>query len=81
MPVHRDPDMEHIRTQLARLNDAVHGIEPSLPRFCLNEGDILVLDNYRCCHGRDGHTGDRAVRILPKKIRYQRGSTCLSATW
>lgn len=64
VPIHRDPDIEHIRTQLARLNDAVHGVEPSLPRFCLNEGDILVLDNYRCWHGRDGHTGERTVRIL-----------------
>ncbi|MEJ1199346.1 MULTISPECIES: TauD/TfdA family dioxygenase [unclassified Streptomyces] len=64
VPIHRDPDIEHIRTQLARLTDAVHGIEPSLPRFPLDEGDILVLDNYRCWHGRDGHTGERTVRIL-----------------
>jgi gamma-butyrobetaine dioxygenase len=64
VPVHRDPDTAHIRTQLARLTDAVHGIEPSLPRFGLDEGDILVLDNYRCWHGRDGHTGERTVRIL-----------------
>ncbi|MET8665227.1 TauD/TfdA family dioxygenase [Streptomyces tendae] len=64
VPLHRDPDTEHIRTQLARLNDAVHGVEPSLPRFRLDEGDILVLDNYRCWHGRDSHTGERTVRIL-----------------
>ncbi|MGW3974368.1 hypothetical protein ACWEFD_34415 [Streptomyces ardesiacus] len=48
---------------LARLTDAVHDIEPSLPRFRLDESDILVLDNYRCWHGRDGHTGER-TRIL-----------------
>ncbi|WP_308293497.1 hypothetical protein [Streptomyces sp. RM72] len=64
LPLHRDPDTEHIRTQLARLDDAVRGIEPSLPRLRLDEGDILVLDNYRCWHGRDGHTGERTVRIL-----------------
>ncbi|WP_121702941.1 TauD/TfdA family dioxygenase [Streptomyces sp. E5N298] len=64
LPLHRDPDTEHIRTQLARLDDAVHGIEPSLPRLRLDMGDILVLDNYRCWHGRDGHTGERTVRIL-----------------
>ncbi|MCF2437048.1 TauD/TfdA family dioxygenase [Streptomyces thinghirensis] len=34
------------------------------PAFPLDEGDILVLDNYRCWHGRDGHTGERSVRIL-----------------
>ncbi|MEV5236132.1 TauD/TfdA family dioxygenase [Streptomyces pseudogriseolus] len=64
VPIHRDPDSEHIRAQLARLTEAVHDIEPSLPRFRLDEGDILVLDNYRCWHGRDGHTGERTVRIL-----------------
>ncbi|WP_399880257.1 TauD/TfdA family dioxygenase [Streptomyces sp. BBFR51] len=64
VPIHRDPDTEHVLTQLTRFRDAVHGIEPSLPRFRLDEGDILVLDNYRCWHGRDGHTGERTVRIL-----------------
>ncbi|MFZ4179700.1 TauD/TfdA family dioxygenase [Streptomyces pseudogriseolus] len=64
VPIHRDPDSEHIRVQLARLTEAVHDIEPSLPRFRLDEGDILVLDNYRCWHGRDGHAGERTVRIL-----------------
>ncbi|MER7780661.1 TauD/TfdA family dioxygenase [Streptomyces sp. NPDC096191] len=64
VPLHRDPDGDHVRAQLARLAEAVHDIEPSLPRFRLHEGDILVLDNYRCWHGRDGHTGERTVRIL-----------------
>ncbi|MFE0204442.1 TauD/TfdA family dioxygenase [Streptomyces sp. NPDC058985] len=64
VPIHRDPDGDHISRQLARLTEAVHAIEPSLPRFRLDEGDILVLDNYRCWHGRDGHTGQRTVRIL-----------------
>ncbi|MFI8486566.1 TauD/TfdA family dioxygenase [Streptomyces rubrogriseus] len=64
VPLHRDPDSDHIRTQLGRLTEAVHAIEPSLPRFRLDAGDILVLDNYRCWHGRDRHTGERTVRIL-----------------
>ncbi|MGW9356341.1 TauD/TfdA family dioxygenase [Streptomyces diastaticus] len=64
VPLHRDPDSDHIRTQLARLTEAVHEVEPSLPRFRLDAGDILVLDNYRCWHGRDRHTGERTVRIL-----------------
>ncbi len=63
-PLHRDPDTEHVRAMLARFHEAVHGLEPSLPRFRLAEGDILVLDNYRCWHGRDAHSGERTVRIL-----------------
>lgn len=64
VPIHRDPDTERIRAHLARFRDAVHTAEASLPRFRLDAGDILVLDNYRCWHGRDGHTGERTVRIL-----------------
>ncbi|MEU3729338.1 hypothetical protein AB0E81_08005 [Streptomyces sp. NPDC033538] len=44
--------------------DLVVDIEPSLPRFRLDEGDILVLDNFRRWHGRDGHAGERTVRVL-----------------
>lgn len=63
-PLHRDPDTGHVRAMLARFHEAVHRLEPSLPRFRLAEGDILVLDNYRCWHGRDAHNGERTVRIL-----------------
>ncbi|WP_394813670.1 TauD/TfdA family dioxygenase [Streptomyces hazeniae] len=64
VPLHRDPDLEHVRTMLDRFAKIVHEEEPPLPRFRLGEGDILVLDNYRVWHGRDAHTGERAVRIL-----------------
>ncbi|MEG3626815.1 TauD/TfdA family dioxygenase [Streptomyces poriticola] len=63
-PIHRDPDGEQVHALLTRLRDAVHGAEAALPRFPLAEGDILVLDNYRCWHGRDAHSGERTVRIL-----------------
>ncbi|MCI0384605.1 TauD/TfdA family dioxygenase [Streptomyces sp. CNQ085] len=63
-PLHRDPDTDHVRAMLNRFEDAVHALESALPRFRLDEGDILVLDNYRCWHGRDAHEGDRSVRIL-----------------
>jgi hypothetical protein len=39
-------------------------MEPALPRFALAEGEILVLDNHRCWHGRDAHARERLVRIL-----------------
>ncbi|WP_218952401.1 TauD/TfdA family dioxygenase [Amycolatopsis anabasis] len=64
VPLHRDPATEHIHVMLDRYRHTVHDLERSLPRFRLEEGEILVLDNYRCWHGRDPHTGDRLVRIL-----------------
>ncbi|MEO3764084.1 TauD/TfdA family dioxygenase [Streptomyces sp. B8F3] len=63
-PLHRDPDADRVRTMLTCFDQTVRALEPPLPRFRLDEGDILVLDNYRCWHGRDPHPGDRTVRIL-----------------
>ncbi|GAA1533488.1 hypothetical protein GCM10009678_14760 [Actinomadura kijaniata] len=64
VPLHRDPDEDHTRAMLERFEHAVRRLEPALPRVLLDEGDILVLDNHRCWHGRDAHTGDRVVEIL-----------------
>ncbi|MCC8242857.1 TauD/TfdA family dioxygenase [Saccharothrix luteola] len=64
VPLHRDPDAEHITAMVDRFQRTVHALEADLPRVRLEEGDILAVDNYRCWHGRDPHTGDRAVRIL-----------------
>ncbi|GGR74859.1 hypothetical protein GCM10010252_11530 [Streptomyces aureoverticillatus] len=63
-PLHRDPDGAYVAAMLERFTRAVHALEPALPRFRLDSGDVLVLDNYRCWHGRDGHSGERSVRIL-----------------
>jgi gamma-butyrobetaine dioxygenase len=63
-PLHRDPAAAHVRAMLDRFEKTVHALADGLPRFALAEGEILLLDNYRCWHGRDAHTGDRAVRIL-----------------
>ena len=62
--LHREPAAEHVAAMLQRFDEVVDEIEPALPRVELARGDILVLDNYRCWHGRDPHTGDRAVHIL-----------------
>ncbi|WP_432082814.1 TauD/TfdA family dioxygenase [Streptomyces sp. WAC 04229] len=64
VPLHRDPDTDRVHDQLARFREAVLDAEASLPRFRLDEGDILILDNYRCWHGREAHRGERTVRIL-----------------
>ncbi|MGK5534179.1 TauD/TfdA family dioxygenase, partial [Streptomyces sp. URMC 129] len=64
VPLHRDPDEDRVRALLKRFEERVHALEPGLPRFALAPGEVLLLDNYRCWHGRDAHTGDRVVRIL-----------------
>lgn len=63
-PLHRDPDTEHVAAMLERLRRTVLAVEAGLPRFPLAAGNVLVLDNYRCWHGRDPHRGERLVRIL-----------------
>lgn len=63
IPLHRDPDAEYATAMLARLDEEVRRVQSTLPRFRLHPGDILVLDNYRCWHGRDPHTGERVVHI------------------
>ena len=64
IPLHRDPAGEWVEAMLRRMAEAVRRLEDSLPRFPLYRNDILLLDNYRCWHGRDGHPGERQVRIL-----------------
>ncbi|TDE56560.1 hypothetical protein E1295_10370 [Nonomuraea mesophila] len=64
VPLHRDPDAERTRELIGRFDEAVQDMHAALPRFTLAEGETLVLDNYRCWHGRDAHTGERHVRIL-----------------
>ncbi|MGH8875834.1 MAG: TauD/TfdA family dioxygenase [Stackebrandtia sp.] len=64
VPLHREPAAEHVGVMLRRLDAVLDDLEPGLPRLELARGEILVLDNYRCWHGRDPHTGDRTVNIL-----------------
>ncbi|SOD62967.1 gamma-butyrobetaine dioxygenase [Streptomyces zhaozhouensis] len=64
VPLRRDPREGYVREMLARFEARVHGLEASLPRLSLARGEILLLDNYRCWHGRDPHEGERSVRIL-----------------
>ncbi|MBW4718138.1 TauD/TfdA family dioxygenase [Saccharothrix obliqua] len=62
-PLHRDPATDDITATLSRITEEVHRAQAALPRFTLHEGDILVLDNYRCWHGRDEHRGVRTTHI------------------
>ncbi|MFD4635752.1 TauD/TfdA family dioxygenase [Lentzea sp. NPDC058436] len=61
--LHRDPLSEHVTAMLTRFDAEVERVQRELPRIRLTEGDLLVLDNYRCWHGRDAHTGTRTVHI------------------
>ncbi|SFR05304.1 Taurine catabolism dioxygenase TauD, TfdA family [Lentzea waywayandensis] len=61
--LHRDPAAEHVIDMLARFDTEVERVQRTLPRIRLNEGELLVLDNYHCWHGRDAHTGARTVHI------------------
>ncbi len=63
VPLHRDPDSARVTAMLARLGEEIDRVQPTLPRFSLEVGDVLALDNYRCWHGRDPHTGERATHI------------------
>ncbi|WP_394618303.1 TauD/TfdA family dioxygenase [Lentzea sp. JNUCC 0626] len=63
VPLHRDPDAERVTALLARFDAEVDRVQRTLPRIRLDEGELLVLDNYRCWHGRDAHTGSRTVHI------------------
>lgn len=61
--LHRDPDTGRVRDMLARLAEEADRVQAALPRFPVAVGEVLVLDNYRCWHGRDAHRGERVVHI------------------
>lgn len=61
--LHRDPGAGEVSEMLDWLAAEIAAVQKTLPRFTLAEGDVLVLDNYRCWHGRDGHAGERLVHI------------------
>lgn len=63
-PLPRDPDADRAHELLARYRATAAAAFQAAPRTLLEEGEVLVLDNYRCWHGRDPHRGDRLVYIL-----------------
>lgn len=50
--------------QLGRWTDVLTTLFSTAPRFRLEAGEVLAIDNYRCLHGRDGYTGRREVEVL-----------------
>jgi gamma-butyrobetaine dioxygenase len=64
LPVPRAPYWnEHLR-MLEDYADVLATAFEVAPRFRLEAGELLALDNYRFLHGRDGFRGERTLHVL-----------------
>jgi gamma-butyrobetaine dioxygenase len=63
-PVPREPAWDEHEQHLRQYADLLTTCAAATPRFRLDTGDILVLDNYRFLHGRDGYSGTRLLHVL-----------------
>ncbi len=66
-PLPRDPHWVDHERMLDLFADIRATIEESAPRVKLDDGDILVVNNYRCWHGRDAHETPRLVYVMTVK--------------
>lgn len=63
-PMPREPRAEHQEAMLDLFADLRATLATDAPRVTLRDGEILLVDNYRCWHGRDPHDTPRLVRIM-----------------
>lgn len=63
-PAPRDPQAAHHAELLDRYADLLATATETIPRFRLEAGEVLVVDNYRFLHGRDPFTGHREIHVL-----------------
>lgn len=63
-PVPREPRAPEHERMLDTYADVIATLTAGAPRFRLERGDVLVLDNYRYLHGRDGFQGRRLVHVM-----------------
>ena len=66
-PMPGDPQWDEHERLLDLFADIRATLEASAPRIALDEGDVLVVDNYRCWHGRDAHLSPRAASVMTVK--------------
>jgi gamma-butyrobetaine dioxygenase len=63
-PVPREPHWDEHMAFLDEYADVLATAFECAPRFRLEAGDLLALDNYRFLHGRDGFRGRRELHVL-----------------
>ncbi|MFP5069168.1 TauD/TfdA family dioxygenase [Pseudonocardia nantongensis] len=64
LPVPREPHWDEHLGRIEEYADLLAGAYEVAPRFRMDAGDVLLLDNYRYLHGRDAFTGSRALHVL-----------------
>jgi gamma-butyrobetaine dioxygenase len=62
-PAPREPHWDDHEKHLREYADVLATCTAATPRFRLDPGEILALDNYRFLHGRDGYTGARLMHV------------------
>ncbi|MGH3923993.1 MAG: TauD/TfdA family dioxygenase [Pseudonocardiaceae bacterium] len=63
-PTPRAPRTERQEAMLNLFADIRATLAASAPRVRVRDGEILLIDNYRCWHGRDPYDTPRHVRIM-----------------
>jgi gamma-butyrobetaine dioxygenase len=66
-PMPREPHWAEHERMLDLYADIRATLAVSAPRVPLDSGDILVVDNYRCWHGRDAHHTPRSIYVQTVK--------------
>ncbi|MHA6794891.1 TauD/TfdA family dioxygenase [Pseudonocardia bannensis] len=64
LPLPREPHWEAHQDLLDEYSDVLATAFAYAPRFRMETGELLVLDNYRYLHGRDGFEGRRLMHVL-----------------
>lgn len=64
MPVPREPHWDEHLARIEEYADLLAGAYEVAPRFRMDAGDLVLLDNYRFLHGRDAFTGSRTLHVL-----------------
>ena len=64
LPVPREPRWDAHLAHLEDYADVLATAQETAPRFRLEQGELLVLDNYRYLHGRDAFSGERLLHVM-----------------